>query len=77
MAAVTPPSTAYCDAKILLKANLEPLWNNSSVFPGDHWHFFGTKTCPSKLNRRLYGTTSRFQEGDAANENACAPFGPG
>ena len=51
---------------------------NASVFlANDEQSLSGTSTYPKKLSRRMYGTTHRFQEEDAAIGTSSAPFDPG
>ena len=58
------------------KAHMEPSWDNTNVFLGTRKRLAnlpGTTTCPWKLNKRMCGTTYRFQEEDAADGPSSAP----
>ena len=78
MATETPSSMFCYDEEIHPKTNKEPSWNKTSVFlMNDQQNFPEPLLAHEYLRKRMYGTTSRFEEEDAADGTSFAPFDQG
>ena len=71
------PSTMFCyDAEFHTKTNMEPSWNNTSVFLGNDQQTFPEPLRAYVNSVKMYGTTYRFQEEEAADGTSFAPSDP-
>ena len=59
------------------KANMEPSWNNISVFLGNDLQIFPEPLRAYGNSVKMYGTTYRFQEEKAKDGTSFAPSDPG
>ena len=73
-----PPSPMLCHGtEFYPKANMEPSWNNTSVFLGNDEQIFPKPLRAHRNSAKMSGTTYRFQDRDAADGTSFAPSDPG